>query len=140
MKQHISADQLRQLTPSQQERLRNIWEPEAHDVVLYDDEELCVIDCYVGKNKLILGKLNFYRDGLDEAEKNNCLPSLSIGQCIELLSSMANNKEVNIGRVYNPFNWQVYFDIWEEGNGARFIEGQKEELIDALWEAVKSIL
>jgi len=68
VKQRISAEDLAELTPEQQERLREWWEPEAGDYIVHDTQGP---GCLFGD--------------IDIMDKTHMLPRLSIGQCIELL-------------------------------------------------------
>ncbi len=66
MKQRISAEDLAELSPEQQERLREWWEPQIGDMSL---SKQGIPKVYVG----------------DITQKERNTPLLSIGQCIELL-------------------------------------------------------
>lgn len=93
MKQHITTDELLQLTPEQQNKL-------------------CVLD----EN----GVLQW-----------SCI---SIGQCIELLDN------VNEFKGFHKSNTDGRYKVYGENEQHQMRIYDSSELIDALWEAVKSIL
>ena len=119
MKQYITPEQLQELSEEQKERLRSWWEPE-----LYQHG------------------VKFYLESLDEGylrEIRNCLPLLSVGQCIELLEAK------------DPGSWSIccsksggwyitssnlYAPKYYIADGGKDFE----EIIDALWQAVKEVL
>jgi len=133
MRQYITPAQLQELTDEQKERLRDWWEVREGDRFFAKDlwEDIagesgpgCVesFDC----------------EGLS-CKKENCLPLLSVGQCIELLEEK------------DPGSWSICCSK----SGGRYItssnlyapkyyiaDGGKdfEEIIDALWQAVKEVL
>ena len=124
MKQTITVKQLQELTEEQKERLRSWWEPE-----LYQS----MVNRYGVK---------FYLESLDEGylrEIRNCLPLLSVGQCIELLEekdpgswsiccSKSGGWYITSSNLYAP-------KYYIADGGKDF-----EEIIDALWQAVKEVL
>lgn len=73
MKQHISVEQLQQLTEEQQQRLRELWKPKRFDV------------SYDGENAR---SLNFGDYNANKTES----PLLNIGQMIELLRMKSPDK------------------------------------------------
>jgi hypothetical protein len=106
MKQRISAEQLKELTPEKQEKLREWWEPKDGDWY-YD----CDLEC---DHVVFSCESDHYHSQYPD---NDCLPLLSIGQCIELLKG----KTPKIG-----INWvDVSYDF---------------ELIDTLWQYIKEVL
>lgn len=133
MKQRITVEQLNELTEEQKARLREWWQPEEGDIIfapsneyvgpLYDDNEYFRYD----HTKTIWGY------GFPDSRiKRAMYPLLSIGQCIALLGEKVND----IIPPWSPHNsepneWQVY-----SGDGF----WDSNELIDALWEAVKAVL
>ncbi len=142
MKQRISVDQLQELTPEQKERLREWWKPQEHDVFaarLSGMTKESDFDVYeVMKDGEITAALDPY-DGHASFDKAECLPLLSIGQCIEFLrESVVIGGEVDIRLITGP-EWLVKFDkMWILGKKPN--EYIDTELIDALWEAVKKVL
>ena len=121
MKQRIDSSQLSTLTPSQQEKLREWWIPQIGDCIAQPD----VTDRFIFADELLLKGL----------VKENCLPLLSIGQCIELLFELNAFQErfINEDEVFNC----GYDTGWI---GLDWTDRNKTEFIDALWEAIKHIL
>jgi len=127
VKQRITVEQLKELTPEQQERLREWWRPEEGDYIYYQPPQ-----CLCHSRKAMIVELDgdtekgdaFLRDEhMYRYLKSECLPRLSIGQCIELL----NGTRIDIKRsgLNNPFT---------------FNDKKQPELIDALWQTVKEVL
>jgi hypothetical protein len=119
MKQHITIDELNNLTAEQTERLREWWNPKLGDFY-YDT---------VTKTESL-----FDYDMENEFKENNreyrMRPLLSIGQMIELIQ---DKKPLLKGISKNRFDkWFINID-----NG---MLGYKDELCDALWETVKQLL
>jgi hypothetical protein len=118
MKQHITIDDLNQLTDKQKEKLREWWKPRAGDKldsggIVSADAELPVVGIWVDDM--------WSRD-------NKSFPLLSIGQMISFLYS-------------HDYQFNINFDpnIYEEAKGIEF-NYEYVNLCDALWEAVKYIL
>lgn len=109
MKQRISAEDLAELTPEQQERLREWWRPEVGDYIVHDTQG---IGCLFGD--------------VDIMDKTHMLPRLSIGQCIELLKDkdIATLQKVMRKMACALSDTEALAPI---------------ELIDALWQAVKEV-
>lgn len=123
MKQRITADQLQQLTTEQQDKLKEWWMPKFSDLFAF--EEYCdehLFDTEDEDNiKLFNAKI-----------KPFSLPLLSIGQCLSLLEP----RVPIIGMKYGEQGlWNL--EIWIGEKHRIFIE---KEPVDALFEAVKSIL
>jgi hypothetical protein len=131
MKQRISVEGLKSLTPSQQEKLREWWKPQEGDIVYW--QKWGGVETVIIRETKILGLPNYdlaFNDGYNSSNKSQLLPLLSIGQCIEILE----DKSLNLNNVFiDRKGWETV--IWEQNKSYR-----SEELIDALWEAVKSIL
>ncbi len=128
MKQHISPAQLQALTDEQRERLRGWW------IVQEGDRFFAK-----GKWEDIAGESapgcveSFDYYGLS-CNKEDCLPLLSVGQCIQLLGA----KLLHINHYHKQ--WQVSF-LREQKEEELFItELYADDLIDALWQAVKEVL
>ncbi len=144
MRQHITVEQLWELTPEQQERLREWWEPKKGDW-----------HYYIKINHTDIISSGFKLDiELYTNHKEDYLPLLSIGQCIELLHGRTLNGEIGL-------YWSDKFSEWNVFIGGR-LDPKKEyssyrlnpnkeydgspssvlenELIDALWQAVKEVL
>jgi len=131
MKQRISVEQLKELSPEQQERLRAWWKPKQFDVYY---EEFADGDGYIG---------SIERESYIPSKEAS--PLLSIGQCIELLGTkcLVNCPKKQwhvaiIGDVMPVYKWADGECINEsELNTKHFYS---KELIDALWQAVKEVL
>lgn len=91
MKQNIAISQLKELTPEQQIRLRDLWKPKQYDLVAYTYEYHKGLET----DKVIIKGL--YDNDPTKVEevsdmegeyvfpKENCLPILNIGQMFEIL-------------------------------------------------------
>lgn len=124
MKQRISAEDLAELTPEQQERLREWWTPEVGDYIVHDTQG---IGCLFGD--------------VDIMDKTHMLPRLSIGQCIELLKDKTN--EQSFGYNDSWCFWTVNVGNRGVGNMIEGCAGKQfstAELIDALFATVKEVL
>lgn len=131
MKQHITVEQLNELTAEQKERLREWWRPLEYDLAVvngcvrccYDDGEY---NCFVVKSK------EFGRDhGCNIT--GPALPLLSVGQCIELINSCGWKLRIIQKKHLSRIEIQRY-----EGKKRLYYEtGSMPELIDALWRALK---
>ena len=122
MKQRISAEDLAELTPEQQERLREWWRPENGDMSLSPQ----------GVPKVYVG---------DITQKDRNTPLLSIGQCIELLKDKTN--EQSFGYNDSWCFWTVNVGNRGVGNMIEGCAGKQfstAELIDALFATVKEVL
>jgi len=143
MKQHITPAQLAQLTPEQREKLREWWVPQPGDMFPCEDGT-CIFPI-TRVEKLQEGYMCYF---VRKPERNEftavefsfgsrcgVLPLLSIGQCIELLTSKTVNSVINIESNWydhpEPLQWYVDVSGWD---------GQRPELIDALFAAVKAVL
>lgn len=123
MKQHITIEQLNELSEKGKVRLREWWFPNnvrEHDLYWFgEDYEVETIGCCE-----------------DEVSVGKELPLLSIGQMIEFLFD--NDFGPYITSNDNAFYWIVEpvkkIDYWKKQ------EYSNTELCDALWEAVKDIL
>lgn len=137
MKQHITPDQLNELSDKGKEKLREWWKPVEGDQCIdpYEQIQTTVWCCE------------------DDVEEGS-LPLLSIGQMIEFLDESEwiesihapQHGELNKGDLKhkdddtyweerdmsNPYNWQVYTTTVGSWN--------TKELCDALWEAVKEVI
>ena len=120
MKQRITSDQLQQLTPSQQEKLRAWWKPEIGDKFDAERSGITWLVASVNGERIETHAGIFL--------KNECLPLLSIGQCLQILGEH--------NRYYELRNYENNFHFYDQDN----LKSKSPELIDALFEAVKSIL
>jgi hypothetical protein len=127
VKQCITPEQLNELSDDQKERLREWWKPQKGDwFVACGDIEIA--------GSFICGTIDSYNQAGWCYEKKDCLPLLSIGQCIELLGA----KLLHINHYHKQ--WQVSF-LREQKEEELFItELYADDPIDALWQAVKEVL
>ena len=146
MKQHIGVEQLSELTDAQREKLREWWKPSLHDLFMCGENAspLTVRKTTYEGSKIYCGvqdvPLRFYIQSklthedycLDKKDtyryKSQCLPILSIGQCIELIGSKLSDID------YDIFINNYYVRVMDKGTYGNC------ELIDALWRAVKEVL
>lgn len=133
MKQHITVDQLNELTADQKDRLRKWWRPLEYDLAVvngcvrccYDDGEY---NCFAVKSK------EFGRDhGCNIT--GPALPLLSAGQCIQLIKYKVDDW----GMTYmdTTCDWCVYLGPYESDHKRCW---GADELIDGLWRVVKEVL
>ena len=125
MKQHISVDQLFELTPAQREALRELWRPGIGDMFAWESPNT---KCFIGPMGPIV--THVFSDGTfmagrgtdspEEYSKEECLLLLSIGQAIELLA------EKDLLQLQNIFT-KICLGILPA-----------DELINALFEAIKA--
>lgn len=125
MKQHITIEQLHEMTDDQKEYLRKWWYPRQYDVVLdvQHDHQFSI----------------YYQDGTigdsyHDYMKDDCLPLLSIGQMIEFISTASKPKITEAYALpdYPDGRWSVF--VFSVGT---FYD---EELCDALWKGVRGVL
>jgi hypothetical protein len=121
--QRITIEQLNELSDDQKKRLRGWWEPEQYDVVR-DLNHNATFDVYYKDGNL--------SDSYIDYDKNDCLPLMNIGQCIKLLKDYGWDLEIKDARI--GIGFRVANDT-RNGMGIT-----RDELIDALWEAVKKVL
>jgi len=121
MKQRIDVSQLQELNPEQQERLRQWWEPEFGDVFIIPEngEEIHAVD----RSWLLIIR-----------NDPRFLPLLSVGQCIELLV------DKNEFKGFHKSQTDGRFKVYGEDHKHSMTIYDSSELIDALFEDVKSIL
>ena len=132
MKQHITLEQLDELTPAQREALREWWKA---NLSTYN------VGCYKFGRSLAIRVIQDSESmhiALDDSFE--CLPLLSIGQCIEYLRDKDPEllcytmRRLFTGICFYPA--PVMLKINERGS--KYYE--PAELIDALWESVKAVL
>jgi len=114
MKQIIDVSQLQELSPEQQEKLRAWWQPQAGGLFASMDSSVSF------KSVVDVDGEGYIQDVRDWHPKSECLPILSIGQCIELIIEL--DGKVN----------------FSEFDG--FIMRLTENVCDELFNNVKSIL
>jgi len=138
MKQHITPEQLMELSPEQQDRLREWWKPQRGDQVAVLDDEIRIGPCIClgfkeSNNNLAISEFMVEF----KANKSECLPVFSIGQCIELINylgwklKIVQKKHLSRAEIYRY-----------EGAGKRkgHVSEPKPELIEALWQVMKEVL
>ncbi len=147
MKQHITPEQLNELTGEQKERLREWWEPDNGQWVYAKEWDGLYSAVSLGKyffidvNSCSDGGCGCCSSGID---LNDCLPLLSIGQMIELIKNKVqdanNNRLIMWERKPNIWNVEL-LDRYDEkrGEGHLWIVDEPE-LCDALWQTVKKVL
>ena len=126
MKQYVTPEQLQELTPGQQEALREWWKPEEWELIYVTNKGLNTF----GQAMRITGinpacdslPMRLYVDVGGWCLKSEVLPLLSIGQCIELL--LDKEYQVSWGEVLEDISYR---------------EGDRE-LVDVLWIAAKELL
>ncbi len=136
--QHITVEQLNELTDEQKERLREWWEPSQGDLFIWtenkdkDIETLHKYDGYAHEN------LSWHSEPpieWIEDDKKHALPLLSIGGCIELLQD--RGVLLNITNIFARINRKL--PGWGVFNPKEF-DMRSDELIVALWQATKKVL
>jgi hypothetical protein len=116
MKQHITTDQLNELTLEQKERLRGRWEPTGEGLC-------CCTNDTCGPQFERYVRLN------DPKIKKKWLPLLSVGQCIELLHTKDEiHIDITDARITITFKTPPSYSWNDMG------------LIDRLWDGVKKVL
>ena len=132
MKQRISVEQLAELSPEQQERLREWWKPAVSDMVVecktnkwYDMDETII--CIKNTGEFIFSDNPDYMDCLYWEKKDDYLPKLTMGQCLQLIAE--KSKRCNL-----PLKFI-------DGKVTTLVSGIGNiEPIDALFAAVKEVL
>lgn len=131
MKQHITIEQINELSKNGKERLRKWWKPKNGDIYSNEGEqEIFHFPC-AGEYCAMEGKTKMtYPSGLQV----KFYPLLSIGQMIEFLDEHASQFVLDYGT--------SEFGEWQKHWRLIFDENQYEcdELCDALWEACKEVL
>jgi hypothetical protein len=152
MKQYCTVEQITSLSPEAQQRLREWWKPQKGDwacneETFFDDgfivseyEEGVLVATSEGDETQDVVWNAEDGDGYDKAD---CLPLLSIGQCIELLKGRYKAVSVNRDVTWrdSPDEWVVRVAL----NAREILMGDAEyyraaDLIDALFAAVKAVL
>lgn len=140
MKQHITVEQLNELTDEQKNKLRQLWKPQEGDFITSDkDDRIRIIGKDNRNNGFAIGLFPYCDDEIHACNTerlDKCFPLLSIGRMIELLESeyqtVYTSKHIPDG-MFKTTVYKVFF----KKDGCGF---WGETLCDALWEAVKTIL
>lgn len=130
MKRRITIQDLQQLTPEQQEKLRKLWKPQEGDYY-YDEKGLDTGAWLFNNYCSFRNNENPYIEDTEVGGQwyiKDCSPLLDIGQMIELIGC----KLLKIDYDYVVNNY--YVKTLNNGTVG------KSELCDALWEAVKEVL
>jgi hypothetical protein len=150
MKRRISVEQLQELTTKQQDSLRELWQPEEHDVFLFGDRDIygCILNCFPHESTILsYSKCNGTIRDIEQRilRKIETLPLLSVSQMIELLESkdhfFAIGKEIacdDLGCL--NWGWLIEINTKESPHQIEYMEFSTDELADCLWKAVKTIL
>ena len=131
MKQHITEEQLNELSDKAKERLGEWWKLQYQNHKLSEGDPILYLKTW-GRTPDY-----FY---VDRVRPKHTLPLLSIGEMIEFLDENYKDIRINHDKNIEGFAWQFchyYQDIRERGY--RY-HNRKPELCDALWEAVKEVL
>jgi hypothetical protein len=146
MLQNITPAMLQELTLAEQERLREWWKPQAGDVVCLDfpDGVICSaikrrnaaypsrLVCFVGRKHIELMPPLDTPIG-NKILKEEILPLLNVGQCIEFLGDKTWIEILGgIDSSNGPILWSV--------DSAEYSSENIPELIRALWDTVKACL
>lgn len=131
MKQHLSVEQVTSLSPEAQQRLREWWKPQVGDIVISkkDNRPRILGQTYMPLGEFALQFHPYCADTLacDLAKLADCLPLLSIGQCLQLLLELDGKRALDV-------EWWTPLRVW-------LVKGEcSDELIDALFAAVKAEL
>ena len=140
MKQCITSKQLMELTAEQLEKLNKWWEPQLGDILIGDLGEKIVTETVSHKNEYGEWLKTTSCDNNGEywpQNKKNSNPLMSIGQCIEFLNDHCN--EIGLSYLNTTCDWLVEIGSHVGYNDKNHTYGG-DELVDALWEAVKDVL
>lgn len=132
MKQHITIEQLNELSEEGKDTLRNWWLTENGNVFVFFSRDL---------NKWYEGVIDeehwekevHYPSG----KREKAYPLLSIGQMIEFLREKSMG-DLDLQIWINSAGSSVWLGIGKQEN--KLAGGEDMEIRDALWEAVKEIL
>jgi hypothetical protein len=124
MKRRITPEQLAELTAEQKDRLREWWKPEIGDCYYYGFEDMFAVVTPENLTAVMFTKKN----------STKTLPLLDIGQCIDLLEW--KDECFNIVKKIDLEGWGYEIQL----RLTKYYKFATGELIDALWEAVKSVL
>lgn len=148
MKQNISIEQISELSDEQKERLREWWVPDWGDKFFLLGRTELEEDIVTGSRRNTTDmETPRYVEGTDRIfsliddwifDKVDCLPLLSIGQMTHFLYEETNDWGIH----YNDSG--VFFTVYLSWNMETARMSGKvyssDDLVDALWEAVKKVL
>ena len=134
MQQHLTPEMLNELSPEAKERLREWWKPSVFEkVVAYG--KVFVVGDIKGRVLVALNHPLFPCEGLSYWQ-HECLPLLSIGQCIELLNAKSPDGHVLIEYCEDWFKKGPWF----VDARTAMLQAHAPELIRALWDVAKEVL
>jgi len=138
VKQRITVEQLNELSDEQKARLREWWKPQIGDAIISEkDDRLRFIGhkTLFGDFALQFHPYTYDCNACDLVRVKDCLPLLSIGQMIELLSGKVYDLII---RLQDLEPAALYRGIAATHNNDEWAE--RPELCDALFVAVKAVL
>jgi len=130
MQQHITIEQLNELSPKAKKKLQQWWKPQWEDVMYNPNNP------EMGEHQLI----SQWTVDLTHKAKEECYPLLSIGQCLEFLNDYINELTINVSeqRFYFVFSYKDKFNNLSIDK--KRADGKLGQFIILLWEAVKEVL
>ena len=130
MKQHITVEQLMELTEEQQQRLRELWKREFGDVFYITD--------YKDNKEVQMQVMDRVWQLIVKDYRKEFLPLLSIGQMIELLDNKTNELRKKDYPTEQDDKTDNDIAITLSDIYKTLREGN--DLCDVLWQAVKQVL
>jgi len=137
MKQRITIDQLQELTPEQQEKLRELWQPQYRETFLLNGKRIWTTERNVKVKTVVRANLSRYKvlqHGGNTLLLDNCLPLLSIGQLLQLLED--SGRFEGLHKSDTDVEYKVYVAQNDSHGRNEYIKSDSE-LVNALWQAVK---
>jgi hypothetical protein len=123
MKQHITPEDINELSENQLHNLKALWTPQEGDTFIVKGSGVSFLNNFI--STFSRDSLKNFKNGVPE----NYLPLLSIGQMVDILKNDKWMLKINES---DEGYWHVELDCI---NSKGFY---REELCDALWNAVKS--
>ena len=150
MKQHITTNQLSELSDQSKDKLRKWWKPKEGDYIKYvNSDSTTIVYAWYPEFEAITCELDIEESSAHK-DKKDFYPLLSIGQMIEFIHDHTKTYEdcVKFGAIAELYIRREFkknddgTDFTILGWSAPIIRGShfSSELVDALWEAVKQIL
>lgn len=118
MKQHITVEQVNELSDKGKEELREWWKPTWGDITSLGQVVITHSFNLDSEEEYFMASAG--DQSAEETLKSECFPLLTIGQMIEFLGSLSRIDS-------------VFLLTWE-------MNDSPDEFCDTLWEAVKEIL
>ncbi len=138
MKQHITPEQLNELSEKGMKKLKKWWKPKMGDKFSARLVNVTDINNMPGDELFRFVYVMTEVNETDDNENRKFVPLLSIGQLIEFLGDSQIHNFHPLDRCVeapNSTGWHVV--MGKEYGG---VTHEKDQLCDALWEAVKEIL